>query len=179
MSGAEGLAALACAFAGVAGACLAQEAQRRRQAAGRRRAALGRAGADEARGAAAGGCAGAVVRYAAGLSRRLAFGAARPALPGLPGGGGRRAAAPAMPTAGGAEASTAASRAGWFAAHARKAGLADEVSPEGFRECRVRLALGLRRRRWPGGGGAVERAHGAARRGGTCGGRAGAALGRE
>lgn len=143
MSGAEGLAALACAFAGVAGACLAQETQRRRQAAGRRRAALGRAGADEARGVTAGGCAGAVVRYAAGLSRRLAFGAARPiALPGLPGGGGRRAAAPAMPTAGGAEASTAASRAGWFAAHARKAGLADEVSPEGFRECRVRLALG-------------------------------------
>ena len=50
-----------------------------------------------------------------------------------------------MPTAGGAEASTAASRAGWFAAHARKAGLADEVaevSPEGFRQCRVRLALG-------------------------------------
>ena len=47
-----------------------------------------------------------------------------------------------MPTAGGAEASTAASRAGWFAAHARKAGLADEVSPEGFRECRARLALG-------------------------------------
>ena len=47
MSGAEGLAALACAFAGVAGACLAQEAQRRRQAAGRRRAALGRAGADD------------------------------------------------------------------------------------------------------------------------------------
>lgn len=151
MSGAESLAFLACAFAGVSGACLAQGALRRRRAAERRRAALGGADAAAARGAAAGGCAGAVVRYASGLSRRLAFGAARPiALPGMTGGSGRRAAAStapaasgATPAAGGAGTPAGARRAGWFAAHARKAGLADRVSLEGFRECRVRLALGF------------------------------------
>lgn len=144
MSGAEGLAALACAFAGVSGACLVQGALWRRRAADRRRAALGKADAEAAGGAVSGGCAGAVVRYAADLSRRLAFGAVRPlAVPVQPGGNGRQAAGSAVPAAGGAGTSADACGAGWFAAHARKAGLADGVSPEGFRECRMRLALGL------------------------------------
>lgn len=72
------------------------------------------------------GAAGMVVRYATGLSRRLAFGVARPLSFGsavrLSRGGRKRGSA-------------------WFAAHALKAGLASDVSPEGFREAGVRLAL--------------------------------------
>lgn len=69
-------------------------------------------GADAARGFVA-------LRYAADVSRRLALGAMEPASRRLPLGRARM----------------------WFAARARRAGLADEVSEEGFAEATVRLAI--------------------------------------
>ncbi|MBX9032877.1 type II secretion system protein [Gordonibacter massiliensis] len=104
---------------------------RGRQAAARRQAAFGRAAGGGVAGDDAGGCAGAVVRYAVGLSRRMAFGATRPVTP--------RARPRVRRDGPGVECSGRVSA--WFAAHVRKAGLAAKVSWEGYRESRVRMAL--------------------------------------
>ncbi|RDB62028.1 type II secretion system protein [Gordonibacter sp. 28C] len=135
MNGLGVLTAFACAFAGTSGALLGRAAARRRQAAARRRAAFGRLAGGEAAAAATDGCAGLVVRYMADLSRRIAFGATRPLAP--------NATADARVRREKAPGGSMGRSEAWLSEHARKAGIASEVSLEGYRESRARLALAL------------------------------------
>lgn len=124
--------ALACALAGAAGTCAGCAGGERHRAAERRREVRRRAGATEASSetAAGGDATSAIAHYAVGLSRRLAFKVTRPLVPQRRRQGVRGSAPEAEGRAG-----------TWFREHAAKAGLAPELSTEGYREARVRLAL--------------------------------------
>lgn len=111
------LVAAAMAAAGVGGGLASFALLRRRDASARRDRLRRAAAASGAQDAAAGG-EPRLVRYAAGLSQRLALGATDPLA-------GRTRFARAR---------------GWFSRQAKQAGLEGAVSPEGFVEAAVRLA---------------------------------------
>lgn len=121
------LAGLASVLAAVAGTCAARAWCERRQAAERRSALRRAAGAFAGASGKPKGLAETVVRYVVELSRRIAFKATRPLVPGdfgavASGGRPRRSEA-------------------WLAEHALRAGLVSEVTAVGFAEARLRLAL--------------------------------------
>lgn len=114
--GAELLALASAAAAGAAGACLGASWSRLRSSAERRRRLRRRLGT--ARGAEGEGLGARIVGYAAGITQKLALGAASPLLRGF---GTERCER-------------------WLSVHAGKAGIGRSVSPAGLREASVRLA---------------------------------------
>lgn len=117
-----------CALAGVAGWCASCAVLARRAAFRQRRMVRRSAGVDDDQASAVSleGGAGLVMRYATNVSKRLACKSTAALTRSEDGllsriGGGRKGA--------------------WVVAHAKKAGLANQLSPEGYREAGVRLAL--------------------------------------
>lgn len=123
------LMAAACTLAGVAGVSLAGWLLERRRVQLRRQSLRQGASASESAEAKVRGLAEVVVRYVVSLSGALSSRASRTLIPRR---NGRHTARSKEDHA-----------ATWFGSHVGKAGLASEVTLEGYREVRVRLALGF------------------------------------
>lgn len=118
---------VSCVLAGVAGWCASRVVLARQAAFRQRRMVRRSAGVDDqAPGVSSEGGIGMVVRYATRLSKRLAC-KTTPAI--------TRSENSLLSRMGGKR------RGAWVVAHAKKAGLANQLSPEGYREACVRLSL--------------------------------------